>query len=1190
MKITDLNIDGFGVWHGLKLSNVSSRLTAFYGENEAGKTTLMQFVRSVLYGMSPERRKRYLPPHDGGLPGGSLGIVDANQRMRVTRIADRGPDDLGRVTVTTADGKTSGDRLLRDALGDVDEQTFNNIFAIGLGEIQQLGTLSGSKAAESLYRLTSGLDRVSLYDVIQGLRQTRLSLLSSNNADSSSPSSKLVELVANRDKLRVRIEHLSDQNRQWSQRAVRLEELDGEIEEAEEKLAENEHTTRTIEIAVGLKTNWRKRAKLSRQLHQMSGGVQLPDDALQRLDALNRKRENHQREADILQGQRHQLHDETERLGINELLVQNAHRIDALGEQRDWLEALQRQIERLEAEASESEERLASEQNRLSSTLGLTGSNHLREISEADLKNLRPQIQAFHAAQKNVDRDKEELNALTQNERSIQLQLESAIAGGEQHGLPMDVQETSDLVSNLRKRLQVEQRLEQSRAHEIDMQQQSHELLDEQIMPLWLFGLLLSTFVLGALMLGLWLIVPDSPLGKYGGWLAVLGIASAGFSWLFKYFAEDAAAEKLDSCDRQIDIAARQFQEADREKEKLDAQMPMVDGSVVLRLQAAEQHLAELENMLPVETERKIALHEADDAQKRVELSQQKLDAARTQWQSKLAALGLPQEIDPSLFTQVTDRYSKLSDLELQAETRREEVAQRRREHEMLERRITALVEEVGEAGRKAEKPQADDLSSKTQNPKPKTLNSQPLTLLDHLLSERRQQLTRIETRKQLREQAKELKATEGQHRRAVAGLVRRREAIFHSADCEDETAFRHLAEQQQQAVRLRKGRKAISREIAAAIGQHAPEETFVELLRPAVIGELEPLWETATAEQETTQQQLKKLVSHRGEIKQQLRTLAEDRSLAETRLDLSCIEKQLDDARQRWREHATVSRMLERIRADYEAHRQPETLDEASTYLSRLTAGKYGRVWTPLANDILLVETADGDSLPVEALSRGTREQLLLSVRLALVAQMARRGVKLPMVLDDVLVNFDSIRAKRAAEVLKEFAEAGHQLLLFTCHEHMWEMFRETDADCRRLPERGEHRFSDAAERESALPPPEPVVAKEPKPKKKRKQKEKSRQPVEPRLPDPPIAEPEPQAPAYHYPFAEEIVEEVVEDNIEQPKLIETPIPAEEQTYDWAYAHDAADDTPNNDRAIAYIVAGEEPRHHYDHLEPRRA
>ena len=61
MKINDVRVDGFGVWTDLTLNQLSPEVTVFFGPNEAGKTTLMQVVRAVLYGYSPERRKRYLP-------------------------------------------------------------------------------------------------------------------------------------------------------------------------------------------------------------------------------------------------------------------------------------------------------------------------------------------------------------------------------------------------------------------------------------------------------------------------------------------------------------------------------------------------------------------------------------------------------------------------------------------------------------------------------------------------------------------------------------------------------------------------------------------------------------------------------------------------------------------------------------------------------------------------------------------------------------------------------------------------------------------------------------------------------------------------------------------------------------------------------------------------------------------------
>ncbi len=1101
MKITDVRIDGFGVWHDLELKRLSPRLTAFYGANEAGKTTLMQFIRSVLYGMSPLRRSRYLPPLCGGAPGGTLGIVDHQQPLDVCRIADRGPDDLGHVTVTDQEGKTYGDRLLREALAEVDEQTYNNVFAVGLREIQELGTLSDTKAAEWLYRLTSGLDRVSLYDVIQHLRQARRDIL----AGSEQPS-KLVELGTRRDVLRGQIEQLKQRSRQWAQLAVRIEELDAEIGTHEAEVRRCEHHARTIEIAVGLKPNWRKRAKISGQLQQLSGGIRLPDDALRRLDELGREIEEHSREADILEGQRRQLREDCEQLGINELLVKNAHRIEALGEQRDWLQSLERQTDELTAEAEGFERRLTSEQQRLATALGVADHNRLKDIHAAEIEALQPDIQTVRAAQKQVDAAQRALDLQAESERSLKAQIESAVVGGERHGLPMDVQEASDLVARLRRRQQVEHRLEQARKHESEMEQQSHELLDDQVMPLSLFGWSLAAVVVGSLMVGLWLLAPDSPLGRYGSLMALAGLGVSVFSFLFKYFVEDAAADKLDACHRQLEHLTRQIEAAQADKEQLDAELPLTDGSAVMRLQAAEQHLAELENMLPVEAQRRQAGHEVATAESRFAQSRAQLDEALGAWKAKLVGLGFSEKLDPEVFLSITERYESLGELQSRAKHRREDIAQRQREHAAITRRVQDVATEVGCL-------------------KGKSDSVQTIDQLEHLVEQHTQQLAAIERRERILERAKEFKAEEAEHRRAVAGLKRRRDALFQAADCEDEVAYRRLAGQQQEAMRLRKQRKAVSREIAAAIGTHAPEQSFEEHLSPERVAQLDELWEAASAELEAKHQEMKTLVDERGAHRQEQRTLAKDRPLAERHLELSCVEKQIEDARQTWREHATVNRVLERIRVHYEAHRQPETLAEATKYLAKLTGNEYTRVWTPLAEDVLLVENSAGESLRVELLSRGTREQLFLSVRLALVATFARRGVHLPMVLDDVLVNFDAVRAQRAAEVLCDFAAGGHQLLVFTCHEHVWQMFQSTDADCRRLPGR------------SGKPIDEPTEA-----------------PVEP-----PVGEPEVEDDAtvlepvlfYDYPFVE--TEKVVADSESEVQL-----PGVEVAYGWK-----ADDVP---------------------------
>jgi len=118
------------------------------------------------------------------------------------------------------------------------------------------------------------------------------------------------------------------------------------------------------------------------------------------------------------------------------------------------------------------------------------------------------------------------------------------------------------------------------------------------------------------------------------------------------------------------------------------------------------------------------------------------------------------------------------------------------------------------------------------------------------------------------------------------------------------------------------------------------------------------------------------------------------------------------------------------------------------------MTGGRYTRVWTPLDENSLRVDDEAGNVLGLETLSRGTREAVFVCLRLALVRGYSRRGMTLPVVLDDVLVNCDGQRAQQAVEVLCEFAQLGHQVLFFTCHQHIVAMFEEAGIQIRTLPD----------------------------------------------------------------------------------------------------------------------------------------
>ena len=198
MRITDLEVEGYGVWSGLRIEKFSDALNVLYGPNEAGKTTLLQFIRSMLYGFSPGRR-RYLPPVHGGRPGGVLHLASPHGRFEIGRYDDSLPDGTPgeQVTLTAPDGTRQGEHFIKVLLSNVDEPVFNNVFAVGLREIQELATLSDTEAAELLYSLSAGLDRVSLVDVLRELENSRNRIL-----DAAGKPCQVVQLLAEQEKLR----------------------------------------------------------------------------------------------------------------------------------------------------------------------------------------------------------------------------------------------------------------------------------------------------------------------------------------------------------------------------------------------------------------------------------------------------------------------------------------------------------------------------------------------------------------------------------------------------------------------------------------------------------------------------------------------------------------------------------------------------------------------------------------------------------------------------------------------------------------------------------------------------------------------------------------------------------------------------------------------------------------------------
>ena len=82
------------------------------------------------------------------------------------------------------------------------------------------------------------------------------------------------------------------------------------------------------------------------------------------------------------------------------------------------------------------------------------------------------------------------------------------------------------------------------------------------------------------------------------------------------------------------------------------------------------------------------------------------------------------------------------------------------------------------------------------------------------------------------------------------------------------------------------------------------------------------------------------------------------------------------------------------------------------------------------------------GAILSVEAMSEGTRDQLYLALRLAALKLQRERGVDLPVILDDVLIASDDVRAGCIFKALADFSASG-QVIVFTHHDHLCDVAR---------------------------------------------------------------------------------------------------------------------------------------------------
>ncbi|QDU39121.1 hypothetical protein Mal4_34560 [Maioricimonas rarisocia] len=1036
MRITDLQIERFGVWRDLSLPLAEDGISVFYGPNEAGKSTLMRFIRGILYGFPGGASSAKVRPGDGDHAAvGALCIEADGRSLTLRRKAE--PGTRGQLAISGHPAIDDPEATLEQLLGGTSESVFENVFAIGLHELQELATLQDDEVAEQIYSLSLGPEGERLLNA-QTEAETRLKRL----FDSRKSSGRLVELANRLCKIDEELKRVDDASSRYGELVEQRDRTTALIEEHRERQAGLQHQLRGHQFLDRVWAPWNRQRQLQQELAALPISGELPADALELFD-------RHDRELEQKESRRRELLAESKKLRqqaeatIGDTTLEDCacsirslqERAPGIREQEQRVAGLRKETDRLQQDLETRIEQLEEHGVQLPEDVDHPNAAETRDLYQA----AEAWRQAHRRRARLVRRYRRLADAAQKSRQGVSADLKT-----------LDGRGITDAIEYARGRLKELQRLAELRQRESVLRESIESLRDQQQaipepreLPPY-FYLVLGFFGIAGLVLfgtGLYGFFNGlmAPGAEHAAWVVgliylLVGLCCGGVTWTMKQHFEpqdvdfgllqarlDRTASDLAEVRREIEDLTRNRSESwllrgAAKDEKTPKKLTELD--VILQVQRRIAQLERLDDLSRSQHQRRQQL---SDIRHRLQQRQQELTARRREWCERLKQLGLPETLK---VRQAFDLWQQLN--EAQRVWQRWQLADAELSHER------AAVD--------AFRQEASELATKLETGKSETSDSY------RLVEKWARRLAEIDAsrseRVRLRKLAREKQQQADQLLETIETLRTRRMEVLTRAGVSSRDELAARIKQYSRATELQELIEQAGEELAAA-SRSEPDLAVVEEDLIAYDAE-QNNHAIATIRQELKDLEEDLRVHHErlGRLRQEVTDLQQDRRAASLRFERAQIEAELNDATAEWAATRLATNAIDEVRGRLERDCQPETLKKASEYLDRLTCRKYRNIWVPLGERRLLIDDDQGQATRVEHLSSGTREQLFLAIRLAMIQEFAGQGVDLPMVLDDVVVNFDQVRTEAAVNTLIEFAEDGQQILLFTCHLHLAHLF----------------------------------------------------------------------------------------------------------------------------------------------------
>ncbi len=978
LKIEELHIYGYGKFENKHFKLGQSNLSVIYGENEAGKSTIMSFIHSILFGFPTKQQSenRYEPKR-GTSYGGYLMIKTENgDRIKIERIPGKFG---GQVVIELEEGSTENEDFLQSLLGGVDKETYRSIFSFDVHGLQQIQKMDADQIGKYLF-LSSIYGADALFSIEDSLTKQLDHLYKPNGKRPllNEGLTKLKESAGQLQEAKGKINH-------YEYLIKKRDSVQKQLISTASTKRENIFMQRQLEKLKSVLPLVKERNWCIDQLKKIPATDHLPEDGLQKLDHFHATLQPLEIQLHSLQNRKSLVEEEVARIVVNEALIQKRSTIQKIREQLSLYEEKQKNVVYVTKRLEQLQHEIDVLKQRLYPYLT---DNEIMDIKATIV--MKESIKGLLAEEVKLKQKKQWLDEHYE-------QVQGAIEEAE-----WKIDKYQKEVLSDKERTSVEQEVSTRKETSINQIQQEHQRISAELKERKKQHkgeknqrtILLSVFALLFLVGSIWLFFQQS-------WLmfGILVVACLGvFLQLHQlHTKKDTLVQHLESLLKNLD--QKLLYTSDNQS-------------------STGRSLSELMNLLDKDHMIKQSLHQEQHMLEQQERAYERILKQYEEWEKEqfqhklqLSKLADKLQIDENSSSEVLlEAFETLQHLQNVMIEKNKYLA----EEKLIVQDLLKFEEEV------------HNLANVSNIEKNSTVKEAVYELAKQCSSE----IDRDDKRTKLLKQKIEIEEELEKVTEKVYYLKKQRDKLIEDSHCQDEDEYRKLAKFHEQRQELQKQKLWIEKQLSSE------KDMDLETISNEKIDNIEMELKEAADRIEQMEANEQQLQQEYSSTLVKIDELEQSGTYSKLRHAFENEKAVIRDEAEKWVIKALAKDLLQKTVQRHREEKLPALLSSITYYFKKLTSNAYKQVFLPSQKQSFLVERQDGMKFLAEELSQATSEQLYLAIRLAIIKNINAQ-LNLPIIIDDSFVHFDHRRTSNTLLLLHELKQ-DNQVIFFTCHQHI--------------------------------------------------------------------------------------------------------------------------------------------------------